>query len=109
MGRTGTLVTIQSIMQMMNEEGKLDIFNFVLDMRRRRNYMVQTEVHCKREGQTVGGREREGGGREGGREEGEGGMEGGRKERGWDGGRREGGEGRKKKEGGGREVGEMKE
>ena len=43
-GRTGTLVTIQSMIQMMTEEGKIDIFNFVLGMRRQRNYMVQTEV-----------------------------------------------------------------
>ena len=50
MGRTGTLITIQSMMQMMNEEGKIDIFNFVLDMRRRRNYMVQTEVGGWRDG-----------------------------------------------------------
>jgi len=60
-GRTGTLITIQSMMQMMNEEGKIDIFNFVLDMRRRRNYMVQTEVGGGREGRGRGGRE--GGGR----------------------------------------------
>ena len=43
-GRTGTLITIQSMVQMMYEEGKIDIFNFVLATRRQRNYMVQTEV-----------------------------------------------------------------
>ena len=43
-GRTGTLVSIQCMIQMMSEEGKIDIFNFVLGMRRQRNYMVQTEV-----------------------------------------------------------------
>ena len=44
-GRTGTLITIQSMMQMMEEEGKVDIFNFILGMRRQRSYLVQTEVH----------------------------------------------------------------
>ena len=43
-GRTGTLISIQCMIQMMSEEGKIDIFNFVLGMRRQRNYMVQTEV-----------------------------------------------------------------
>ena len=44
-GRTGTLIAIQSMIHMMqSEEGMLDIFNFVLGMRQQRNYMVQTEV-----------------------------------------------------------------
>ena len=43
-GRTGTLITIQSMMQMMEEEGQVDIFNFILGMRRQRSYLVQTEV-----------------------------------------------------------------
>ncbi len=43
-GRTGTLIAIQCMMHMLEEEGQIDIFNFVLGMRHQRNYMVQTEV-----------------------------------------------------------------
>ncbi len=43
-GRTGTYITIQSMMQMIEEEDRLDVFNFVLGMRHERNLMVQTEV-----------------------------------------------------------------
>ena len=44
-GRTGTLITIQSMMKMIEHENKVDIFNFVLNMRHQRNLMVQTEVN----------------------------------------------------------------
>ena len=44
-GRTGTLITIQSMMKMIEREKKVDIFNFVLGMRCQRNLMVQTEVY----------------------------------------------------------------
>lgn len=44
-GRTGTYITIQSMLQMIEEEGRLDVFNFVMGMRHERNLMVQTEVH----------------------------------------------------------------
>ena len=43
-GRSGTYITIQSMMEMIEAEGKVDIFNFVLGMRHQRNFMVQTEV-----------------------------------------------------------------
>ncbi len=43
-GRTGTLVGIQAMIDMAREEEMLDVFNFVLGMRHQRNYMVQTEV-----------------------------------------------------------------
>lgn len=59
-------------MQMMYEEGKVDIFNFVLATRRQRNYMVQTEVRVRGRGRSGGG-----GGGEGG-EIGRGWKEGGR-------------------------------
>ena len=44
-GRTGTLITIQSMMKMIEHERKVDIFNFVLAMRHQRNLMAQTEVN----------------------------------------------------------------
>ena len=43
-GRTGTLIAIQCMMQMLEDESQIDVFNFVLGMRHQRNYMVQTEV-----------------------------------------------------------------
>ncbi len=43
-GRTGTFIAIDTMMRMIEIEGKIDIFNFVRHMRFRRNYMVQTSV-----------------------------------------------------------------
>ena len=43
-GRTGTFITLFCQLQRMSNEGTLDIFNFVRSMRRRRCFMVQTEV-----------------------------------------------------------------
>ena len=43
-GRTGTFVTLDTCIQMMEAENKVDVFNFVRNLRWRRNYMVQTEV-----------------------------------------------------------------
>ena len=43
-GRTGTFICIDTMMNMIEAEGKVDIFNFVRHMRFRRNYMVQTSV-----------------------------------------------------------------
>ena len=48
-GRTGTLISIQAMMKMIEEEGRVDVFNFILGMRRQRSYMVQTEVHRSRD------------------------------------------------------------
>ena len=44
-GRTGTLITIQCMLEMIADTETLDIFNFVLGLRRQRSFMVQTEVH----------------------------------------------------------------
>ena len=49
-GRTGTFVTLDTCIQMMETENKVDIFNFVRNLRWRRNYMVQTEVGGATEG-----------------------------------------------------------
>ena len=43
-GRTGTFITVDYCMEMMEGEGMVDIFNFVQLMRYKRNYMVQTPV-----------------------------------------------------------------
>ena len=43
-GRTGTFVTVDYCMERMEGEGSVDIFNFVQQMRYKRNYMVQTAV-----------------------------------------------------------------
>lgn len=43
-GRTGTLVALDSLMQQLNEEGQASIFNTVCDLRHQRNYLVQSLV-----------------------------------------------------------------
>ena len=43
-GRTGTFITLSCLLQQIKNEGMLDIFGFVRGMRRRRCFMVQTEV-----------------------------------------------------------------
>ncbi|XP_071486607.1 receptor-type tyrosine-protein phosphatase mu-like [Diadema antillarum] len=42
-GRTGTFVTIDAMMSMIEQEKKVDIFNFVNKMRKRRLFMVQVQ------------------------------------------------------------------
>lgn len=43
-GRTGTFITLDSMIQRMKSEDTLDIFEFIRQMRSRRPLMVQTEV-----------------------------------------------------------------
>ena len=43
-GRTGTFITVDCMLKRIDAEATLDIFNFVRQMRFRRNYMVQTVV-----------------------------------------------------------------
>ena len=43
-GRTGTYIAIDAMMDKMKQEGKVDIYNFILQMRRERHLMVQTVV-----------------------------------------------------------------
>ncbi|CRK98538.1 CLUMA_CG011889, isoform A [Clunio marinus] len=41
-GRTGTLVALDSLKQQLNEENQVAIFNTICDMRHQRNYLVQS-------------------------------------------------------------------
>lgn len=43
-GRTGTLVGLDSMLQQLNEEGCVSIFNTICDLRHQRNYLVQSLV-----------------------------------------------------------------
>ena len=44
MGRTGTFICIDSMLEMMSRENKIDVYNFVSSLRQQRPEMVQTEV-----------------------------------------------------------------
>ncbi|KAJ6635524.1 Tyrosine-protein phosphatase 69D [Pseudolycoriella hygida] len=41
-GRTGTLVALDSLMQQLDDEGQVSIYNTVCDMRHQRNFLVQS-------------------------------------------------------------------
>lgn len=43
-GRTGTLVALDSLLQQLAEEGCVSIFNTICDLRHQRNYLVQSLV-----------------------------------------------------------------
>lgn len=43
-GRTGTLVALDSLIQQLEEEDQVSVFNTVCDLRRQRNYLVQSLV-----------------------------------------------------------------
>ena len=47
-GRTGTLVALDSLIQQLNDENQVSIFNTICDMRHQRNYLVQSLVRLKR-------------------------------------------------------------
>lgn len=43
-GRTGTFITLDVMLQRISQEDSIDVFGFVRQMRFQRNFMVQTEV-----------------------------------------------------------------
>jgi len=43
-GRTGTLVALDSLLEQLNEEKCVNIFNTICDLRHQRNYLVQSLV-----------------------------------------------------------------
>lgn len=43
-GRTGTLVALDSLMQQLDDENQVSIYNTVCDMRHQRNFLVQSLV-----------------------------------------------------------------
>ena len=43
-GRTGTLICVRSMIQMIEDKTEVDIFNYALKMRKKRSYMIQSEV-----------------------------------------------------------------
>ena len=43
-GRTGTFIAIEGCLRQMEQDKRVDIFGTVCQMRRQRNFMVQTEV-----------------------------------------------------------------
>ena len=43
-GRTGTFIAVDAMMQRLKEKDDLDIYNFVTQMRTKRTFMVQNQV-----------------------------------------------------------------
>ena len=43
-GRTGTLIVIDAMLNQIREENIIDVYKYVSMIRRQRNFMVQTEV-----------------------------------------------------------------
>lgn len=50
-GRTGTFIVIDAIMDMMHSEHKVDVFDFVSRIRNQRPQMVQTDVSALKSSQ----------------------------------------------------------
>ena len=51
-GRTGVFIALHSQLLRIRDEGTVDIFNFVQSMRKKRCFMVQTEVGLRARGRT---------------------------------------------------------
>ena len=43
-GRTGTLIVLDTQLKQVEDTGKFDVFNNVMKIRKQRNLLVQTEV-----------------------------------------------------------------
>ena len=43
-GRTGTFIALDTLLQHINDHDWIDIFSIACEMRQHRNHMVQTEV-----------------------------------------------------------------
>ena len=43
-GRTGTFILIDHVLQLIRRNSDIDLFGLVLDMRNYRSHMIQTEV-----------------------------------------------------------------
>ena len=46
-GRTGTFIAIDSLVEQMETEQVVDVYGFVAQMRKQRNFMVKTKVRRK--------------------------------------------------------------
>lgn len=46
-GRTGTFIVIDAMIDMMHAEQKVDVFGFVSKIREQRSQLIQTDVSCR--------------------------------------------------------------
>lgn len=45
-GRTGTLIVMDTMLQRMEQEGTLSVYDYLLQIRHQRVKLVQTQVYC---------------------------------------------------------------